>query len=278
MNPRHLARRLLGTAVKTVLLAGLAWAAVLAALWTWQENLLFRPVPISPQIRLSTDADVHERLMEVAGARLSVLELRLPDPKGVVFYLHGNAGNLQTWFVDPEFYRRNNFDLVMMDYRGFGKSSGRIDSEAQLHGDVQAVWDSVAPRYRGRSVVVFGRSLGTGLAAQLATRIQPELTVLVSPYASMQALAGLHYPWVPQAVLRYPLRTDVAVPRLQRPLLLIHGERDSLIPLSHSETLAGLSRQARLARIADAGHNDLQRFDSYKQALTSALQGVGKAE
>ena len=250
------------------------YAALLAALWWGQERLLFVPQPLPPQYRFDLGADVHERTIEVAGARLSALHLRLPAPRGVVFYLHGNAGNLQSWFVDPEYWRRANFDLFMIDYRGYGKSAGRIESEAQLHADVRAAWDTIAPEYAGKKRVLFGRSLGTALVAQLAVSVQPELTVLVSPYSSMRALAAEHYPFVPGALLRYPLDTGAAVGQLRTPLLLLHGERDTLIGPWHSDTLVVLNPRAHMHRVSGAGHNDLQQFDDYLGALRSALDAL----
>ena len=255
-------------------LAGIAYIALLAALWIGQERLLFQPVATPADRPIARDPDVHERWVEVPGARLSLLELRLPDPKGVVFFLHGNGGNLESWFVNTEFYRRANFDLVMLDYRGYGKSSGRIDSEAQLHADVRAVWDAVAPRYRGKRVVFYGRSLGTGLAAELAGEVRPDLTLLVSPYTSMVALARLHYSWVPAPLIRYPLRTDLLLPRIAAPVLLVHGDRDTLIPLAHSQALRGLVPAVTLRVVPGAGHNDLQDFESYRQAVRDALQAL----
>ncbi len=253
--------------------AGL-YAVVLAAIWLGQERLLFQPTALDPATSLASEPDVFERQIDVPGARLSMLELRLPDPRGVVFYLHGNAGNLQSWFVNTALYRQANFDLVMFDYRGYGKSSGRISDEAQLHADVRAAWEQVAPRYAGRKVVFFGRSLGTGLAVALAASVQPTLTVLVSPYSSMLALARQHYPWVPAPLLRYPLSTDRMIPAIGTPMLLIHGERDSLIPVAHSQALLRLTPQSRLVVIDDAGHNDLQNFDSYRQLVRSVLEGL----
>lgn len=250
------------------------YAAVLAWLWLKQENLLFFPEPLPAEYRLARDPDVHEVAIEVPGARLSALHLRLPDPRGVVFFLHGNGGNLAGWFVNPGLYRRANFDLFMLDYRGYGKSSGRIESEAQLHADVQAAWAHLAPQYRGKRIVVYGRSLGTALAARLAVELQPDLTVLVSPYRSMGALTSEFYPWVPQAVLRYPLRTEDDVPRIKSPLLLVHGAKDTLIAPHHSDNLLALAPHARLLRIADAGHNDLQEFDSYLHGFSAALAEV----
>jgi hypothetical protein len=266
-----LKRRWSRMALIAALVPGMAWSAASAAIWFGQEKLLFKPVALAQDLRLAPDPDVHERFVDVPGARLSVLELRRPDPSGVVFFLHGNSANLKEWFIDGDFYRRANFDLVMMDYRGYGKSSGTIESEAQLHADVQAVWDAVAARYRGRAVVVYGRSLGTGLAAELAARLRPDLTILVSPYFSMRELAAVHYPWLPPSLVRYPLRTDAALSRLDRPLLLIHGDRDGLIPYDHSERLAAVAPQARLVRIEGAAHGDVHQFARYRQTVAAAL-------
>ena len=248
------------------------WASAQAALWWGQERLLFHPQPLPPDAPLTQEADVQELSVPVPGAQLSVLWLRRPEPRGVVFFLHGNSGNLQEWFTGGSLYRQTNMDLVIMDYRGFGKSSGRIESEIQLHEDVEAVWRAVAPRYQGLAVVAYGRSLGTGLAAAWAARHQPDLTVLVSPYASMAALAAEHYPWVLQGVLRYPLRSDLAVAAIRRPLLLVHGDQDSLIPPDNSRTLLALAPSARLVTVPGAAHNDIHRFALYQETMAGALQ------
>lgn len=257
-----------------LVLPALAWAVAVMAVWLAQERLLFRPVPLPPDAPLSTEPDVHERFVDVPGARLSVLELRRPAPDGVVFFLHGNNDNLKTWFTGGELYRRLNFDLVMMDYRGFGKSTGRIASQAQLMDDVDAVWRSVQARYAGKPVVAYGRSLGTGLAAAWAARHQPALTILVSPYASLQALAAQHYPWVPGALLRYPLRSDQALPRIGGPVLLIHGDQDPLIPLAHSQTLAARAPAARLVVIPGAAHGDVHAREPYAAVISDSLRAL----
>ena len=101
------------------------YLGVLAWLWLYQERLLFAPTVLPANLALAQASDIHESSIAVPGAQLSALHLRLPNPKGVVFFLHGNAGNLASWFVNPEFYRSANFDLFMIDYRGYGKSSGQ---------------------------------------------------------------------------------------------------------------------------------------------------------
>ena len=264
-----------------------AYVMAIGGLYFFQENLLFQPVVIpasQPLAALKTQGEgVREFTVAVPGATLSGLQLKLPNPKGVVFFLHGNGGNLDEWFINTEIYRKNNMDLVMIDYRGFGKSTGQIESEAQLHSDARAAWDFIAPQYVGKKRVVYGRSLGTGLAAGLSAELTDDaakrgaivdMTVLVSPYSSMSALTGQIYPYVPQRVLRYPLRTDQIVQRIKSPLLLMHGDQDTFIPPSHSKTLKALVPQARLLLVTGAGHNDIHTFEGYLQDFGGVLAGL----
>ena len=256
---------------------GLAcYVLVLALIWWRQESLLFYPMALPADHPLATAPDVHERTVEVPGARLSVLHLQRPGSRGVVFFLHGNAGNLQGWFSDADFYRQAGYDLVMPDYRGFGKSTGSIRSAQELRNDVRAVWAQVAPLYRGRKVVLYGRSLGTGLAADLAQELSargqpPELTVLVSPYTSFRALADEFYPWVPAALLRYPLETEKHLPGIAGPVLLVHAEQDRLIRGHHLERLRQVLPAARVLIVPGADHNDLHQSPVYREGLQRAL-------
>lgn len=259
------------------LLAALgAYAALLVFLWLRQESLMFYPVPLPENYKLAREPDIHERTVEVEGASLSVMHLKLPDPKGVVFFLHGNAGNLAGWFSNADFYRRANYDLVMPDYRGYGKSSGHIASAKQLRDDVRAVWNAFAQEYRGRKVVLYGRSLGTALAADLGEQLSgeghpPDLTVLVSPYVSIRALTTEYYPWVPPFLVRYPLDTTRHLAAIRGPVLLVHGERDALIGLHHAQRLHALRPSARLLVVPGAGHNDIHEFPQYRQELLHEL-------
>lgn len=264
-----------------VLLAGAlaVYALVLAFLWWRQESLMFYPVPLPAEHRLAQDPDVHERSVQVDGARLSVLHLQLPNPKGVVFFLHGNAGNLAGWFTNADFYRQANFDLVMPDYRGFGKSTGHIRSARQLREDVRAVWDTVAAQYQGKRVVLYGRSLGSGLAADLAEQLSaagraPDLTVLVSPYSSIRELTAEYYPWVPSALVRYPLDTASHLKGITGPVLLVHGDNDALIGVHHAHRLQQVAPSARLLLLPGSGHNDLHEHPLYRREFRQALAAL----
>jgi hypothetical protein len=260
------------------LTAALVWALLVAGLWLRQEWLIFRPHTLPADWVFDKGPDVHERWIDMAdGGRLNALHLKLPAPDGVVFFLHGNGGSLEGWFVNLDTYRRANLDLFMIDYRGYGKSPCCITSEAQLHADVRAAWQAIAADYAGKTRVFYGRSLGTGLAAVLAAEVQPELTILASPYLSMAALADEHYPWVPQAVLRYRLDTGAALQRVTTPVLMLHGTEDRLIGISHSRQLKALRPASTLVEIEGAAHNDVSRFDAYRAAVAGALAGTRQA-
>ncbi|HYA65272.1 MAG TPA: alpha/beta fold hydrolase, partial [Burkholderiaceae bacterium] len=184
---------------------------------------------------------------------------------------HGNAGNLASWFADTSLYRQANFDLFMLDYRGYGKSTGRIRSEEQLRSDAAIAWHQIAPLYQGRRKVILGRSLGSALAARLAADTHPDLTILISPYWSMTELARTHFPMVPTVLLRYRLETFRDVARMDGPLLLVHGGRDAVIPFEHSVRLQELAHSAQLVGISSAAHNDIEDFGEARRAIAERL-------
>lgn len=267
------------TIAKIVTGALLVFTSVLALMYARQERLIFHPDVLSNDHGFQF-ADTREVALEVAGARLSALHMKLPNAKGVVFYLHGNGGSLESWFPGAnDFFRQANFDLFMIDYRGYGKSSGHIGSEAELHADVLKAFQHVAPQYAGHPVVVLGRSIGTGLAAELALQVKPTLTILVSPYTSLSALAGLHYPWLPSfllrdSVLRYQLDTARRIPQIATPVLLIHGGLDQIIPANQSLDLQTRAAGVGLVLIPEAGHNDIHNFPAYRDAILKRLQAL----
>lgn len=265
-----------GVAIRSAaMLLGL-YTLALTAIWALQERLLFHPEVLPADHDFAFGADVHEVAIDVPGARLVALHLRNPDPAGVVFYLHGNGGSLEGWFANAEVYRRINFDLFMVDYRGYGKSTGAIEDEAQLRGDVRAAWDTIAAQYAGRRRVIVGRSLGTALAAGLAAEVAPEQTILVAPYQSMLEMADLQFPWVPHLLLRYPLRTQDDAARVDGPLMILHGERDGLIPIAQAEAIAAGRPGTELVRVREAGHDDIHEFPAYQEAFVRAVTGAAQ--
>jgi fermentation-respiration switch protein FrsA (DUF1100 family) len=122
--------------------------------------------------------------------------------------------------------------------------------------------------------VIFGRSLGTGLAVQLAATVHPDLLVLVSPYTSMAALKDLHYPWVPDAALRYPLRSDRSLAGYRGQLLVFAGLRDAIVPPEQSRALAALVPGAEFVGLDAADHHDIHESPQYRRRLLQRLASL----
>jgi len=276
MSARGWAAPLVRAAVIATLSLLVLWAVLVAALWWGQDRMLFEPTPLGASAAIAGPG-VTEDWFEVSGARLHAIHFRQPSvdglrrTKGLIFFLHGNVGNVATWFIQPEFWRDSGFDLYMLDYRGFGKSTGRIQSEAQLHADVLAAWNRIAPEYAGLKTVIIGRSLGTGLAVQLAANVQPDLLVLVSPYSSMTAVMNYHYPWVPNAILRFPLVSERFMGLVKGPTLIFHGLNDAVIPWQQSQILSRSARHAQLVLLPNVGHGDVHEDRIYLNTLQDRL-------
>lgn len=267
-------RLILFAAAKIFLLLAVAgYAGALGLLYLKQEQLIFRGTPLPADYRFQFEQQRFEEIrVPVPGGSLDALHFMQPHPRGLVFFVHGNAGNLATWTTGVDFYRSINYDLFIFDFRGYGKSSGHIDSEEQLFADVRAAWDAIAPSYRGKPVVIYGRSLGTALAARLARDVAPRLLVLVTPFTSLAAIARREYPLAPEWLLKYPLRTDAVIADVRSPILFVHGTNDPLTPITESERLRMLARApTELLVIAGAGHDDIQRFPAYLDGLAARL-------
>ena len=262
-------------AVILAALVALGYAGALGLLYVTQERIILPASALAADYRFQFDQPFEEVWIPVQGASLHALHFKQLNPRGVVFFLHGNAGNLVSWTTGLDFYRRVNYDLFIVDYRGYGKSTGHIENEAQLYADARAAYDAMAPLYRDKPIVIYGRSLGTALAASLARDVQPRLLVLVSPFSSLAASAAQAYPWAPEWVLKYPLRTDTIIGDIKSPILLIHGSEDKLIPLAHSERLKALARSpVELLVVPGAGHGDIHKFPVYLDGLAARLIAV----
>lgn len=262
--------------LKGVAFVALAPVLVAAAFFTYlyltQESAVFQGTSLPPDFQFSFEVPFEEITLTVDDAEISALHFRQPNPRGLIFFLHGNAGNLQSWTSDVEYYQRVNYDMFMLDYRGFGKSTGHIESEEQLHNDVRLAWNSIEEFYADKPIVIYGRSLGTAMATKLAVDVNPDLLILVSPFSSVVAMARQQYPYLPERLVRYPMRTDKRIAAVKSPTILVHGTEDRLIPVEHSLTLKELViAPSKLLLIEGAGHGDIHLFKDYLEGLTNEL-------
>jgi pimeloyl-ACP methyl ester carboxylesterase len=249
------------------------YVAVCVLLYFQQERLLFFPTKLAANYRFSFPGRFEERWIPTSdGTRLHGLLFRADSNQGLIFYLHGNAGALDSWGEAATTYTRLGYDVFLLDYRGYGKSGGQISSQAQLLADVETAYKQLLTEYPESSVVVLGYSLGTGAAAWLAARHHPRLLILQAPYLSMRATARQHYPWVPGFVVRYPLPTHEVLPRITAPIIIFHGDQDEVIDYQTTLKLKALLKpEDQFITLAGAGHNGMTENRTYQETIRRVL-------
>ena len=247
-----------------------------------QEKVIFfaERLPSDYQFRF---ANAIERDYSPApGVRLNALLFKNDQhnrKRGLIFYLHGNTGSLRTWGDIVKPLTHYGYDVLVFDYRVFGKSKGKLNEEVLLN-DADYVYQQIIKEYPENKVVVYGRSLGSGLAAYVASKHSPKMLILETPYYSMLDLSknlGQEYniPWFPyEWVLKYHLRTDLYLPKVSCPVYLFHGQLDELIYYESSQKLMRFFKKGDiLFTIPDGKHADLSLHDEFTKNLKKVLKG-----
>jgi dipeptidyl aminopeptidase/acylaminoacyl peptidase len=196
-------------------------------------------------------------------------------PMPAVLYLGGNAEEV-SWMVG-EAHRLPGRTLLAVNYRGFGASTG-APHERVLYADAVAAFDWLAarPDVDASRIVVWGRSLGSGVATWVAAQRPVQGVVLSSPFDSIAALARLHQPLL-APLLTQPFDSLSRAPAIGAPALVLIGDLDTLVPPAHSERLAtAWGGRVRIVRLAQAGHGDLQAHPDHWRSVADFLEAAGR--
>jgi pimeloyl-ACP methyl ester carboxylesterase len=176
---------------------------------------------------------------------------------GHVLLCHGNAGNIGDRVVHAALLTAAGFDVLSFDYRGYGRSTGRPD-EHGTYLDARAARDALLRQEGVDEVIYLGESLGGAIALALACEHPPTGLILQSTFTSVRAMARLHYPFIPRALVPEAYPSLRIVRDLRTPLLVLHGSEDSIVPLMEGEALFEAAPEPkRIEVFAGAGHNDM---------------------
>lgn len=265
---------------KILLLLGLGYALVVGLMFVTQDRLFYMPsstISGTPE-RIGLDYEDVE-LTTDDGVRIHGWFLPGADNDApVLLFFHGNAGNIGHRLHSLQQFHRLGMAVLIIDYRGYGKSAGR-PSEQGTYADARAAWHyltderDVAPE----SVVLFGRSLGAAVATELATAVEPGAVILESAFTSAADLGAHHYPWLPvRALLRHEYDILGRIASISAPLLIAHSREDEIVPFAHSERLKAAAPDARWLEM-EGGHNDafLATGETYIQGLRAFLENAG---
>ncbi|KMQ71874.1 alpha/beta hydrolase [Chryseobacterium koreense] len=239
-------------------------------IYFFQHKFFFHAEMLPPDFKFAYDnLKAEEVIVEPEpGAKINYLHFIVDQPKGVVIYLKGNTKSIKGWGKFAIDFTRLGYDVIMMDYRGFGKSTGKRTVEA-MKRDCQFIYDLVKKQFSEESIVVYGRSLGSGFAARLAAKNNPRLLILTSPLYSLLRTIHRYLPFMPaKPFLRYNIPTFHYLKNVRCPIKIIHGSDDGLVPLSTAVDLSEINPDlTRLYVILKAGHINIHQFEEYHRVM-----------
>ncbi len=238
-----------------------------------QEKFIFKPERLPEDFQYKYDVPFEELFFDVEpGVRINGLHFYCGNPNGLILYFHGNTRSIKGWAKYAKDFYRYNYDVILADYRGFGKSTGKR-SEKEMLKDMQFVYEMLLAKYPESHLLVYGRSIGSGFATKIAADNNPRYLILDSPYYSFIRVAERYAPLLPHRwLLRYKLRTDQWITKVKCHTYIIHGTKDRLIPIKHSEQLQKINPHTiTLIRIHGGGHNNLPSFPEYHNFIRDIL-------
>lgn len=264
-------RRILTISI-TVLTVG--YLCLNALLFIGQEAIVFHPTKLAVDYKFQFSQPFEEVYITAKDStHLHGVLLKADSSKGLVFYLHGNGGTVDSWGRVAPTYTTLGYDVFVLDYRGYGKSGGVISSEQQFFDDVQSAYNQMKIRYNENEIIVLGHSIGTGVAAWLASTNQPKSLILEAPYYSLVDLTKHLLPVVPTDILKYKFETFKYLQQTKVPVVIFHGRNDEVIYCESSVKLKPyLKSQDRLIFLDRQGHCELHHNSIYIRHIEEILQ------
>lgn len=243
------------------------------SLYFFQEKILFLPTKLEANYQFEFTHNFEELFFKTKNEGLiNAIHFKVENPKGVILYLHGNAGNLKRWGKIAEYFVDKQYDLLIIDYRTYGKSKGEL-SEHVFYTDAQYSYDYLMKNYTESDITLFGRSLGTGIASFVASKNNPKQLILETPYYSIPDVASRRFPIYPvQQLINYEFPTYKFLKETKCKVTILHGTNDQVVPYSSAKKLTNLNiENLEFVTIKDGNHNNLIEFERYRNTIDELL-------
>ena len=259
---------------KAVIIAAAFYLFITAAMFLLQEKLIFLPTQLPQDYVYNFERPYDEIFLTTnEGARLNALHFPVANPKGMILYFHGNAGDLSRWGEVTSHFAQFDYDVLVMDYRTYGKSTGTLTEEF-LYSDASLFYEKAKEYFPEDQIVVYGRSLGSTFATHVAAENAPKKLILESPFFSLEAIAKKRYWYLPiKTMLKYSFPTSEKITEVKCPVTIFHGTNDGVVPYQNGELLQKTlpEAQCNLVTIPGGSHNDLANFPEYQHGIRDLL-------
>jgi uncharacterized protein len=243
-------------------------------LYFLQDYLLFHPVVIKKNVAFSISSPYTEKEITTSSNQISCINL-LPTDSGkvVVFYFHGNMHNVERYAPYVQCFTKNGAFVIMPDYPTYGKSTGKL-TEENLYEMALAVYDSYDSLCKGKKIIVYGKSLGTGIASYLSTKRTVNALILETPYYSLTSVAKNHVPIYPVTwLLKYEIPSYKYIEQNQVPTIIFHGDKDNVIPLKNANKLKQvLDKNDQFILLKGCDHWNVNKHLTYFSTIDSIMK------
>lgn len=242
-------------------------------LYFFQEKLIFFPQKLDKNYQFLFRQKFEElNIKATDGKLINGLLFKADSSKGLIFYLHGNAGDLSSWGEVAKTYTDLNYDVFIIDYRGYGKSEGEISGQTQLFEDNQTAYNELKKKYNEENIIVLGYSIGTGLASKIASTNNPKRLILQAPYYNLTDMMKQHFSFIPTFILKYKFASNEYLKSCKMPVVIFHGNQDEVIYYGSSLKLKEeFKKQDTLITLNGQGHNGMTDNEEYKTELRKIL-------
>jgi fermentation-respiration switch protein FrsA (DUF1100 family) len=244
-------------------------------LYYLQDKMMLHPVPVAADSSYHFAQPFTEANIALDSAtRFNIVQFTVPDSarKGLVLYFHGNRSNVSRYAPFAAWFTRNGYEVWMPDYPGFGKSTGEM-SEQVLYSEALEVYKMARAKYQPADITIYGKSLGTGVASQLASVRDCKRLILETPYYSFTSLVRPFLWMYPMSLLHFQVPTHTYLEKVTAPITIFHGTDDGVIPYRNAKRLKTVLKQGdAFITIEGGSHNDLGNFPLMQKSLDSLLQ------
>jgi len=257
-------------------MAILVYALVGSVLFILQDHLLFHPEAIDQDSSYQFNQPFQESVIPLdATTKFHVVHFTVPDSvkKGVVLYFHGNRKNIGHYAQFAKNFTRNHYEVWMIDYPGFGKSIGALTEENLYEGALQ-LYMLAKIRFKPSEIIIYGKSIGTGIATQLASVRDCKQLILETPYYSMETLLGRYLFMYPlNKLMHFKFPSNEYIQKVTAPVSIFHGTDDGVIAYSNAQKFtAHFKKGDEFITIPEGTHTNLNSFPLMQDKLNSMLR------
>ncbi len=258
--------------VFSILAGGYLIAAILLSLF--QEKLIFLDEVLDPAFQYRFVSEFEEiNLITPDDGSINALHFKTENPRGIIIYYHGNAGTLERWGHIADDFLKYGYDVAVMDYRGYGKSTGKRTQKTLLQ-DAVSFYDHFIEEFGESRMVPYGRSMGTGMASWVASVRKPKAVILETPYYTLTSLVQSKFPVFPAGpALRFKFNSKKYLESASCKVHIFHGTEDIVVPFRHGKKLYDHlgPEKASLYAFEGGRHSNLGTYESFWEEIEKIL-------